>query len=145
MTSLIWLALALGFIFIEFFMGDLSMLMLGGGALAAAGVSLAGAPLWLDVAVFAVASVSLLLLVRPPLKRRMSSSDMDNSIESHPSILSGKNALVEENVTEHSGLIRIAGDLWTARSLSGAAFHPGEKVVVVQISGNTAYVERALE
>lgn len=142
MTSLIWLALALGFIFIEFFIGDLSMLMLGGGALAAAGVSLTSAPLWVGVVVFAVVSMSLLLLLRPQLKRRMSS--MDNTIESHPSILAGKNALVEENVTDSSGLIRLAGDLWTARSLSGTTFQPGEKVVVVQISGNTAYVERAL-
>lgn len=145
MTSLIWLALALGFTFIEFFIGDLSMLMLGGGALAAAGVSLANTPLWVDVAVFAVVSIFLLLLLRPQLKRRMSSTEVDNSIESHPSILAGKNALVEENVTDTSGLIRIAGDLWTARSLSGITFQPGEKVVVVQISGNTAYVERALE
>lgn len=146
MTSLLWLALGLIFIFVELLIGDLSMLMLAGGALAAAGVSLLGTPLWADVTVFAIVSLALVLLVRPPLRRKLAAANQDGEIESHPAILAGKNAVVEEEVTRSTGLIKISGKLWSARSyVSGQAFQPGDSVVVVQIKGNTAFVERALE
>lgn len=111
MTSLLWLALGLIFIFVELFIGDLSLLMLAGGALAAAGFSLFDTPVWIDVAVFAVVSLALVVLVRPPLRRKMAIDGKDGEIESHPAILAGKEAVVEEEVTQNTGLVKIAGEL----------------------------------
>ena len=64
-AALIWLVFALGLAGAEALTGDMFLLMLSGGALAAAGSSwLLDLPVWADGAVFLV--VSVLLLVRGP-------------------------------------------------------------------------------
>ena len=47
MISLLWLGASLLLVLGELAVGDLALLMLGGGALAASGASQLGAPLWL--------------------------------------------------------------------------------------------------
>ncbi len=65
-AAVIWLIVALGLAGAEALTGDMFLLMLGGGALAAAGSSwLLDLPIWTDGAVFLVVSVLLLALVRP--------------------------------------------------------------------------------
>ncbi|NED62065.1 NfeD family protein, partial [Streptomyces sp. SID10244] len=55
MTALMWLVAAILLVIAEMFVGDLVLLMLGGGALAAAGVDLVfDPPLWVDAVTFAV-------------------------------------------------------------------------------------------
>src|SRR3984893_14696899 len=71
-AALIWLIVAFGLAGAEALTGDMFMLMLSGGALAAAGSSwLLNLPIWADGAVFLVVSVLLLVLVRPVLRRRL--------------------------------------------------------------------------
>ena len=70
-AALIWLVFALGLAGAEALTGDMFLLMLSGGALAAAGSSwLLDLPVWADGAVFLVVSVLLLLVVRPALRRK---------------------------------------------------------------------------
>ena len=50
---------------------------------------------------------------------------------------------MEEAIDGHAGMIRIAGELWTARALvPGMSFSPGDRVMVVSIDGNTAVVDK---
>ena len=70
-AAVIWLIVALGLAGAEALTGDMSLLMLSGGALAAAGSSWLDVPIWADGAVFLVVSVLLLVLVRPALRRRL--------------------------------------------------------------------------
>ena len=143
MASIIWFGLGILLVFLEFLIGDLSMLMVAGGALAAAGVSLADAPLWVDIAVFAVTSIGLIGVVRPMLRRKMFTGVDSDSVESNPRQLAGRTASVEEAIDGHAGMIRIAGELWTARALvPGMSFSPGDRVMVVSIDGNTAVVDK---
>src|SRR5882672_8253379 len=72
-VPLIWLIAALALAGAEALTGDLFLLMLGGGALAAAGSSLLFDDLWVHGAVFLVVSVLLLVLVRPALRRHFMS------------------------------------------------------------------------
>ncbi len=67
---LIWLIAALGLAGAEALTGDLFLLMLSGGALAAVGSSLIFDNYVIDGAVFLVVSILLLVLVRPVLRRR---------------------------------------------------------------------------
>src|SRR5829696_9215153 len=67
-VPLIWLIAALALAGAEALTGDLFLLMLGGGALAAAGSSLVFDDLWIHGAVFLVVSVLLLGLGRPALR-----------------------------------------------------------------------------
>ncbi|MEJ5919842.1 MULTISPECIES: NfeD family protein [unclassified Corynebacterium] len=143
MASLIWFGLSLLFVFAELLVGDLSMLMLGGGALAAAGVSLADTPVWVDIIVFVVSTAGLMGAVRPVLRRKMTANDHSHEVESSPKSLPGKSAMVVEKITADSGLIRLSGDLWTARPIDpGITIDPGTRVTVINIDGNTAVVDK---
>jgi membrane protein implicated in regulation of membrane protease activity len=138
-AAVIWLIVALGLAGAEALTGDMSLLMLGGGALAAAGSSwLLGLPVWADGAVFLVVSVLLLVLVRPALRRRLTPArGMRIGLEA----LEGKNALVLDRVARDEGQVKLDGQVWTARPLNdGDVFEPGELVTVMHIDGATAVV-----
>lgn len=140
-ASLIWLVCALGLAAAETLTGDMSLLMLSGGALAAAGSSwLLGLPLWADGAVFLVVSVLLLMLVRPVIRRRV---DAGEGATEPVRALEGKNALVLDRVNRHQGQVKLDGEVWTARPLNEHdSYEPGDQVTVMQIDGATAVVWR---
>ncbi|OHV05805.1 NfeD family protein [Mycobacterium talmoniae] len=138
-AALIWLIVALGLAGAEVLTGDMFLLMLGGGALAAAGTSaLLDWQVWADGAVFLVVSVLLLVLVRPGLRRRLTPApDTTTGIQA----LEGKSALVLDRVASHQGQVKVDGDVWTARPLNdGDVYEPGDKVTVMHIDGATAVV-----
>ncbi|BBZ14032.1 NfeD family protein [Mycobacterium branderi] len=138
-AALIWLIVALGLAGAEALTGDMFLLMLGGGALAAAGSSwLLNLPIWADGAVFLVVSVLLLVLVRPALRRRLTPAvGARTGVEA----LEGKNALVLDRVARDEGQVKLDGQIWTARPLNDVdVYEPGELVTVVHIDGATAVV-----
>jgi membrane protein implicated in regulation of membrane protease activity len=138
-AAVIWLIVALGLVGAEALTGDMSLLMLGGGALAAAGSSwLLDWPVWADGAVFLVVSVLLLALVRPALRRRLTAA---RGMRTGVQALEGKNALVLDRVARDEGQVKLDGQVWTARPLNdGDVFEPGEQVTVLHIDGATAVV-----
>ena len=137
-ASLIWLVAAILLIAAEAASGDFFLLMLGGGALAAAGVSLVGTPVWVDGVVFALVSVLLIFVVRPALLRKFAQTPM---LTTNADALSGKQALVLEEVGEHAGQVKLSGEVWTARPLDASqVYPPGTSVTVVKIDGATAIV-----
>ena len=140
-APLIWLVAALALAAAESLSGDMSLLMLSGGALAAAGSAwLFDLPLWADGAVFLVASVLLLVLVRPVVRRRLGA----NQVAPEPiRALEGRDALVLSRVTRQQGQVRLDGEVWTARPLNADdVYEAGEQVTVMSIDGATAVVWR---
>ena len=138
-AALLWLIFALVLVGAEALTGHLFLVMLGGGALAAALTSwLVDSAVWVDGAVFLVVSVLLLVLVRPPLKRRLTPAAAPRlGIEA----LQGKTALVLERVGRDAGQVKLDGQVWSARPLNeGDVYEPGEPVTVMQIDGATAVV-----
>lgn len=138
-AALIWLVAALGLAGAEALTGDMFLLMLGGGALAAAGTSaLFDWPVWGDGLVFLVVSVLLLVLVRPTLRRRLvAGAAGDLGIAA----LEGKHALVLDRITMHEGQVKLDGEVWTARPLNeDDVYQPGDQVTVMRIDGATAVV-----
>ena len=139
---LIWLIAAVGLAGAEALTGDLFLLMLSGGALAAVGSSLLGAPVWVDGAVFAVVSIMLLVLVRPVLRRRFAEG---TGLPEPMKALEGKSALVLDRVGRHEGQIKLDGQVWTARPLDDDdVFEPGDHVTVMHIDGATAVVYKSI-
>jgi membrane protein implicated in regulation of membrane protease activity len=138
-APLIWLIAALGLAGAEALTGDMSLLMLGGGALAAAGTSwLLGPPVWVDGAVFLVVSVLLLVLLRPVLRRHLTPA---KALPTGIQALEGKSATVLDRVARGEGQVKVDGQVWTARPLNdGDVFEPGELVTVMHIDGATAVV-----
>ena len=138
-AALIWLIAALGLAGAEALTGDLFLLMLAGGALAAAGSSwLLDWPIWADGAVFLVVSVLLLASVRPALRRRLSAG---KGLPEPAKALEGKQALVLDRVARHEGQVKLEGEVWTARPLNdNDVYEPGDNVTVMHIDGATAVV-----
>src|SRR3984885_6468437 len=114
-AAVIWLIFALVLAGAEALTGDMSLLMLSGGALAAAGSTwLLDWPVWADAAAFVVVSVLLLVLGRPALRRRFSTAKgRPPGIEA----LEGKGALFLDRVARGEGQVKLDGQVWTARPL----------------------------
>ncbi|OIJ86057.1 NfeD family protein [Streptomyces colonosanans] len=112
--------------------------MLAVGAVAAAVVSGLGGGAVLQVAVFAIVSVALIVVVRPIAARHRSHQpQLATGIDA----LKGKQAVVLERVDGNGGRIKLAGEVWSARSLdTERAYEVGEEVDVVDIEGATALV-----
>lgn len=143
MGALIWLVAALALAGAEALTGDLFLLMLSGGALAAGGTSaLFGWPIWADGAVFMVVSIALLVLVRPALRRRFAAG---TGMLEPAKALEGKSALVLDTVARHGGQVKLDGEVWTARPLDdNDVYEPGDHVTVMRIDGATAVVYRTV-
>ncbi|HZA11401.1 NfeD family protein [Mycobacterium sp.] len=142
-VALIWLIVALALAGAEVLTGDLFLLMLGGGALAAAGASwLFGLPIWADGVVFLVVSVLLLAGVRPVLRRRLTAG---KGLPEPVRQLEGKSALVLDRVARHEGQVKLDGEVWTARPYNtDDVYEPGDHVTVVHIDGATAVVQKVV-
>jgi membrane protein implicated in regulation of membrane protease activity len=139
-VALIWLIVALALAGAEVLTGDLFLLMLGGGALAAAGSTLLFDDLWVHGVVFLVASILLLVGVRPVLRRHLSSG---KGLPEPMKELEGRSALVLDRVARHEGQVKLEGQVWTARPLNESdVYQPGDHVTVVHIDGATAVVSK---
>jgi membrane protein implicated in regulation of membrane protease activity len=133
-----WLigAAGLGIPLVVTAMPELGMLALG--AVAAAAVAGLGGGAVLQVLVFAAVSVALIAVVRPIATRhRNQRPQLATGIEA----LKGRQAVVLERVDHEGGRIKLAGEVWSARSLTAEqAYDVGQEVDVVDIEGATAIV-----
>jgi membrane protein implicated in regulation of membrane protease activity len=116
---------------------DLFFIMLGGGALAGLLADFAGAELWLQIVVFCVVSLLMIAFVRPVALKHLRKGPADQ--RTNVDRLIGESALVMETVSTSSGLVKIGGDVWSARSENGV-LNAGQRVVVSAIEGATAVV-----
>ncbi|MGH3343424.1 MAG: NfeD family protein [Carbonactinosporaceae bacterium] len=136
----LWLVAAGALGVAEIFTVSLVFLMLAGGAVAAGLVDLAvpGAGLSVQVVAFVVVSVALLAVVRPVARRHLYHSP---EIRTGVAALEGAQALVLERVDAQDGRVKLAGEVWSARSYDGqAVLEPGRSVDVIKIEGATALV-----
>jgi membrane protein implicated in regulation of membrane protease activity len=140
-VPLIWLIAALALAGAEALTGDMFLLMLSGGALAAAASSwLLDWPVWADGLVFLVVSILLLAGVRPALRRRLQAG---TGLPEPVRALEGKSALVLDRVARHEGQVKLDGEIWTARPYNeNDVYEPGDQVTVVHIDGATAVVAK---
>jgi membrane protein implicated in regulation of membrane protease activity len=116
-----------------FFLGPIAL-----AAVAGAVSSLFGAPLWLQLIVFAGASFASLALLRPIARRHLR---MPHAIRTGAAALVGAHAVVLQRVDANGGLVRIGGEDWSARAyMPDQVLEPGVQVEVAEISGATALV-----
>lgn len=142
MAWLWWVGAALIFALIELLSLDFVFIMFAGGALAAGVANAAGTPLWVQAIVFVVASVVLLVTLRPTLIRHLRNSTPKAPTNAEANV--GRTASVVQEVSTASGLIKLGGEVWSARAVPGSPLlAAGTSVRVVQIDGATAVVEPA--
>lgn len=133
----LWLTLFLLFAVVEMLTLDLFFIMLGGGALAGVVADLAGADPWLQIIIFCVVSLLMIGVVRPVALKHLHKGPADR--RTNIERLIGESAIIMEPVSESGGLVKIGGDVWSARSESGV-LEPGQQAVVSAIDGATAIV-----
>ncbi len=138
MGWLIWVGAALVLGIIELLTVDLFFLTLALAALAGGIAGLFGAPVLVQFVVFGVASVLMLLFVRPWAKGLLAKSTPD--IATNAQGLIGKHAVVTAPLVGGEGRVRLEGGIWSARSFDSTVFPVGSQVTVVRIEGATAVV-----
>lgn len=112
--------------------------MLAVGAVAAAVAAGLGFDAVVQVLAFVVVSVALIAVVRPIAARHGAQRpQLVTGIDA----LKGRQAVVLERVDGSGGRIKLAGEIWSARSLDNArAYEVGQEVDVVDIEGATAII-----
>lgn len=137
----LWLGLAIALAAIEVATVDFVFVMLAGGAVGGSVAAALGASGEMQVLVAVIVAMLLLGLVRPAIKRRFTVTDAP------PMGAAGKigmPAVVVETVSERTGRVKLAGNLWSARTRrQGETFEPGAEVVVVALDGATVVVSTA--
>ncbi|MGW0413989.1 NfeD family protein [Streptomyces collinus] len=112
--------------------------MLAVGAVAAAVAAGLGLDAVVQVLAFVVVSVALIAVVRPIAARH---GNQRPQLVTGIDALKGRQAVVLERVDGSGGRIKLAGEVWSARSLDNArAYEVGQEVDVVDIEGATAIV-----
>ena len=142
MDAVLWIVLGAVLAIAEIFTTTLFLIMFAVGAFAAAAAAALGAPIAVQGVVFTLVSALTVVVVRPAIRRYVRPAigpSQPIGIEALP----GAQAMVVEPVDAERGLVKIGGELWSARSYDGTqTFAPGERVRVVEVDGATALVWR---
>jgi membrane protein implicated in regulation of membrane protease activity len=118
---------------VSFFLGPIAL-----AAVTAAIVALAGGGVALQWIVFTVMSAGSLVVLRPIARRHL---HMPAQLRTGTAALVGASAVVIDRVDRDGGTVRLAGEVWSARSYDeDHAFEPGARVEVLEIDGATALV-----
>ncbi len=135
---MIWLASALTLGAVEAATVDFVFLMLAGGAVAGALVSVFGLGLAWQIVSAVVVATALLGFVRPKMAAKMLGGEGPVlGAAAHV----GTRAVVLESVTVNDGRVKIGGETWSARVGDGSGpIEAGRTVEVVAIEGATAIV-----
>lgn len=141
MAWALWLAVMLTLAMVEVFTVNLVFLMLAAGAAAGSIAAYVGTPVSLQLIVSIVVAVVMLFVVRPLFLKQLQPK---NAQLTNVDALVGAQAVALEEVSTNGGRIRLAGEMWSARTL-GEVIDGGREVRVVRIDGATAIVELAKE
>src|SRR5436309_3158281 len=100
--------------------------MFAAGALAAAAAAALGLPVWVQALVFAAVSAAALAGVRPLIQRHFHRSSDPAPVGL--AAIEGAAGLVLERVDIDHGLIKIEGEMWSARPYDATqVMEPGER------------------
>ncbi|WP_062377575.1 NfeD family protein [Demequina pelophila] len=124
----------------ELFTLDLLFAMLAVGALAGGVAALLGAPWWLSTIVALAVASALIAGLRPFLLKTLRAKG-EAQPQTNTKALVGREARAIDEVTEVRGRVKLAGEVWTARTENDAPPIPeGSEVRVLRIDGATAIV-----
>ena len=103
------------------------------GAIVSLILSLFDVPLWVQIVVFAVISVTLLVFTRRFVKKFLK----DKNERTNADAVIGQKAVVTERISniEETGAVKVMGKEWTARSVGDEVYDVGDVVTVKEISG----------
>ena len=130
---LTWAILGLALIGFEMITPSFFIIWFGVGALAAALVAKLGVGLVWQLATFLVCTITLLTYTRKFAVKVQGGHDVKTGYAA----LVGKTAIVTTCISAHSGtgLVKVLGEEWSALAETERNISPGEKVLVVAVTG----------
>jgi len=135
----IWVVAAVVLLIAEATTSAFIALYFGLAAIAAAAVALTGLGVVVQLIAFAALSVGSLTITRPALKRAIGSTSLHRT---GVDAMQGRIGVVTRAIGElESGLVKVGGETWTARSFyDEEPIAEGSRVEVIKIEGVTALV-----
>lgn len=138
MVWIVWLIMAVALGIAEILTTTLAFGLIAVAALVGAVTAAVGGDVGVQLGAFIVASAAGLGIVRPVAVRHIKQPP---PLKTGTAALVGKTALVLEEVSAHSGRVRIGGEEWSARPYDETLVLPaGSTVDVLKIEGVTALV-----
>jgi membrane protein implicated in regulation of membrane protease activity len=134
-----WLAASGALLVVEILTVDLLFASLAFSALLAAGANALGFNVVVQGIVFGLGAIGSLMFLRPIALRHLKKKPADHA--TNIEALIGAPAMTLSAVNENSGLVKLSGETWSARSNTGE-IEVGSQVEVVAIEGATAVVKR---
>ncbi|MCQ2442680.1 MAG: NfeD family protein [Oscillospiraceae bacterium] len=138
--SMCWLALLILFAVLEGATTTLVSLWFAVGALAALLMSLLTTNLWVQSFTFAIISLVMLVLMRPIAQKMLNPKGV---VPTNADRLIGQVGIVTETIDEltASGQVKVASQMWSARTVDGSIIPSRHRVTVVSIEGVKLIVE----
>ncbi|MEV6350288.1 NfeD family protein [Actinoplanes sp. NPDC051851] len=141
MEALLWIVLAVALAIGEAFTATILIIFFAAGAAAAALSAALGAPLLLQVIVFALVSGVSVAAIRPVIVRHARSALDAGETPFGIEAMEGAHGTVLDEVGVDRGTVKIDGEIWQARSFDGKETFPvGDRVRVVKVRGATVLV-----
>ncbi len=136
----VWIGIVIFAIIIEAASLSLISVWFAAGALISAVLAALGADLFVQIIVFIIASIVLFAILRPFVRRFIKPKNESTNADR----IIGQIAEVTEAIDSLNsvGQIKIAGQIWSARTEGEEVVPVGEKVRILSISGVKAVVEK---
>ena len=137
----LWLFALVLFVVVEAATTQMVCIWFAASSLLALALALLGAPAGAQVIAFLLSSAVLLILTRPIVRRI---SEKTRTPTNSDRIL-GMTAVVVQEINDDvsEGQVKVAGQIWTARSVGGETIPVGTKVFIRSIEGVKAFVEKS--
>jgi membrane protein implicated in regulation of membrane protease activity len=139
---IIWLCIIVVFVVIEAISVQLICIWFAAAALLTLISALLGAPVWLQVIVFAFFTAVFLILTRPFVKHLVKGS----RIHTNADRVIGRTAIVLSEINNDlaNGQVKVMNQVWTARSANGNVIPADIKVNILAIEGVKLIVEEII-
>lgn len=141
MMVYVWLIVLAAMVVLEIVTTQLVSVWFAVGALASFLVALAGVEaLWIQIVVFVIVSAIAVAVTRPLVRKMV-------NIKAEPTnadMVLGKTGIVTDKIDNiaETGLVKVNGSVWTARTADGSEIEIGKKVKILEISGVKLIVEK---
>ena len=130
----IWLILCGAFLLIEIFNISFLLIWPGIGSFFAFIASVLGAPIEIQLAVFAISTTIMIIFMKPLTKKFF--KNKDNTKMNNDAMIGKKGVVIKEiNSTEDVGQVKVAGELWSAITLNDEKIKINEIVEVTKVDG----------
>ena len=134
MMVYVWLGILAAAVVLEIITPQMVTIWFAVGALVTFFVALAGVEqLWIQIVVFVAVSAAAVVITRPLVKKMVNKKAEPTNAD----MVIGQTGIVTEKIDNlaPSGLVKVNGSVWTARTADGSVIEENEKVIIKEISG----------